>query len=131
MTSAVQKRGCAWMTTAASQRWRQRLFGKGLEMVGFVARQHQLQGQTERRVDRQQFAVAAQFQRGQPGRLTRARLTMMPLGVMPLPKVMGGRLVFGVVMVLHARLGGLDGGEQRAGMNHQHGEQAKPDAYCR
>ena len=70
--------GCAWMTTAASQRWRQRLFGKGLEMVGFVARQHQLQGQTERRVDRQQFAVAAQFQRGQPGRLTRARLTMMP-----------------------------------------------------
>lgn len=112
------------MATAAAQRMRQRLFGKGLEITRFVVRQNQLDGKTERWIDRQQLAVTAEVQRREPGRLPRACLAMVAVS---------GGLMLGMVMVL-AELGGLSGLNrrvQRADMNHQHGEQAKPDTQCR
>ncbi len=102
------------MAAAAAQRWRQGLFGKGLEITRFVVWQNQLDGKTERWIDRQQLAVTAEVQRCEPCRLPRARLAMMAVS---------GRLMLGMVMVLAERggLSGLNRGVQRADMNHQHG----------
>lgn len=110
------------MAAAAAQRRSLRLLGKRVEVSRFVARQQQIDGQAERRIDRQQLAVAAEFERCQPGGIARTCLAVMTVG---------GWLMLGMVMMLRTGLGGLDGGEQRADMNHQHGEQAKPDAHCR
>lgn len=112
------------MAAAAAQRRRLRLLGKWVEVSWRVARQNQIDGQAKRRVDRQQLAVAAEFECGQPGGFARARPAMMTVS---------GGFMLGVV-VMFAGLGGLSGPNcriQRADMDHQHGEQAKPDAHCR
>lgn len=112
------------MTAAAAQRWRQRLLGKRLEIARLVARQDQVNGQAERRINRQQLAIATEFERRQPGGFARAGTAMMTVS---------GGFMLGVMMMF-ADLGGLSGlhcGVQRADVDHQHGEQAKPDARCR
>ena len=112
------------MTAAAAQRWRQRLLGKRLEIARLVARQDQVNGQAERRINRQQLAIATEFESRQPGGFARAGTAMM---------TMSGGFMLGVMMMFAdlSGLGGLHCGVQRADVDHQHGEQAKSDARCR
>ncbi len=125
--SAVEMRWRARITAAAARGRRQRLLGKRLEVIRLVAGQNQIDGKRERRIDRQQLAVAAEIQRRQPGRLACRALLVMPVGRTRLR-------VFGVLSVFDGSRGGfaqLERRKQRADMNHQHGEQAKPDTDCR
>lgn len=90
------------MATAAAQGLRQRLFGKRLNVCRFMARQDQRDGKRERRVECEQLAVAAEFQRRQPFGLAGHALTMVGMR--------GGRLMSGMLMMMCLRrLGRLNG----------------------
>lgn len=104
--SAVEMRWRARITAAAARRRRQRLLGKRLEVIRLVAGQNQIDGKRERRIDRQQLAIATEIQRRQPGRLACRALLVMPVG--------GTRLrVFGVLSVFDGSRGGFAQLERR------------------
>ncbi len=117
------------MATAAAQRADQRLVGQRQEMRRLVPRQGQIEGKGQRRVERQQLAITAHLQCAQPGRFLARGLPVVAMRGRRM-SIMAGMLV----MLAHrhrSRLRRLYRRVQRTDMNHQHGEQAKPDAQCR
>lgn len=117
------------MPAAATQRLRQRLFGQREEVARGVPGQRLFDRDGQRRAEGKQFAVAAEVQRGDPGGFVGGGLRVMGMGGVRLPVAcVWVRLVLLVGLHLDdSRLERLQRGIQRADMNHQHGEEAKPE----
>ena len=124
------------MAATMARRLDQRRNGQRLEMGGAMLRQRQIDGQSQRWVEGQQLAVATQLEGGEPLWLAVACLTVMDGGVGVMASLRVHRVpAMAGVLGRHAGFGvppgDLQGRVQRADMDHQHGEQAKPDARCR
>lgn len=65
------------MAAGAARGYGLRILRQRQEERRRVLRQHQLQGKTQRRVEGQQLAIAAQFQRRKPGGLIGRGLVML------------------------------------------------------
>ncbi len=116
------------MAPAVPHGQQQRCVGQGQKLLQLMPGHDEPKGQRQRWVERQQITIAAEFQRRQPGRLAGRCLSMVV--------VRGGRRAMLDMLMMFAGCAGrgrchLQRGIQRADMDHQHGEQAKPGTQCR